>query len=57
MYKRTLIANRAMSLGAARGLIDLYCFSLYNNALTEYRHHQSLLAERLPHRAFRRSGT
>lgn len=36
-YKRTLIVNRAMSLGWRRGLTDLYCFSLYNNALTEYR--------------------
>lgn len=36
-YKRTLIVNRAMSLGAHRGLVDLYCFALYNTALTEYR--------------------
>jgi len=36
-YKRTLIVNRAMSLGAHRGLIDLYCFALYNTALTEHR--------------------
>ncbi len=26
-----------MSLGWRRGLVDLYCFALYNNALTEYR--------------------
>lgn len=39
-YKRTLIANRAMSLGALRGLVDLYCFALYNNALSEYRSQQ-----------------
>jgi hypothetical protein len=26
-----------MSLGAPRGLVDLYCFALYNTALTEYR--------------------
>lgn len=38
-YKRTLIVDRAMSLGAHRGLIDLYCFALYNTALTEYHHH------------------
>jgi len=37
-YKRTLIVDRAMSLGWRRGLVDLYCFSLYNNALAEYRH-------------------
>lgn len=36
-YKRTLIVDRAMSLGWRRGLVDLYCFVLYNNALTEYR--------------------
>ncbi|WP_157544530.1 hypothetical protein [Nocardioides halotolerans] len=39
-YKRTLIVNRAMSLGAYRGLIDLYCFAIYNTALTEYHHAQ-----------------
>jgi hypothetical protein len=36
-FKRTLIVNRAMSLGAHRGLVDMYCFALYNNALTEHR--------------------
>jgi hypothetical protein len=36
-YKRTLIVDRAMSLGWRRGLVDLYCFALYNNALAEYR--------------------
>ena len=36
-YKRTLIVDRQMSLGWRRGLVDLYCFSLYNNALTEHR--------------------
>jgi hypothetical protein len=36
-YKRTLIVDRAMSLGWRRGLVDLYCFAVYNNALTEYR--------------------
>jgi hypothetical protein len=36
-YKRTLIVDRAMSLGWRRGLVDLYCFTLLNNALTEHR--------------------
>lgn len=36
-YKRTLLVDRAMSLGWRRGLVDLYCFALYNNALTEHR--------------------
>lgn len=36
-FKRTLLVNRAMTLGWRRGLIDLYCFALYNNALTEHR--------------------
>lgn len=36
-YKRTLIVDRAMSLGWRRGLVDLYAYSLYTNALTEYR--------------------
>lgn len=36
-YKRTLIVDRQMSLGWRRGLVDLYCFALYNNALTEHR--------------------
>jgi hypothetical protein len=36
-YKRTLIVDRAMSLGWRRGLVDLYCFALLNNALTEHR--------------------
>ncbi|WP_157210207.1 hypothetical protein [Nocardioides aequoreus] len=37
-YKRTLIVNRAMSKGWQRGLIDLYCFTVLNNALAEHRH-------------------
>ncbi len=53
MYKRTLIVNRAMSLGATRGLLDLYCFALYNNALTEYRHHQQTLATSTQRRSLR----
>lgn len=36
-YKRTLIVDRAMSLGWRRGLVDLYAFALLNNALTEHR--------------------
>lgn len=32
-FKRTLIVDRAMSLGWRRGLIDYYLFALYNNAL------------------------
>jgi hypothetical protein len=43
--KRTLIADRAMSLGWRRGLVDIYCFSLLNNALTEYRFKQSTAQE------------
>jgi hypothetical protein len=39
-YKRTLIVDRAMSLGWRRGLVDLYCFARLNNALTEYRAQQ-----------------
>jgi hypothetical protein len=35
--KRTLLVERAMSLGWRRGLIDIYCFALYNNALAEAR--------------------
>jgi len=33
--KRTLLVDRAMSLGWRRGLVDVYCFALLNNALTE----------------------
>lgn len=33
--KRTLLVDRAMSLGWRRGLIDTYAFSLLNNAITE----------------------
>lgn len=39
-FKRTLIVDRAMSKGWRRGLIDLYCFCSYSNALTEYRANQ-----------------
>lgn len=33
--KRTLLVDRAMSLGWRRGLIDIYAFALLNNAVTE----------------------
>lgn len=36
-YKRTLLVDRAMSKGWRRGLVDLYCFTLLNNALAEHR--------------------
>ncbi|MEV7431842.1 hypothetical protein AB0N29_19680 [Nocardioides sp. NPDC092400] len=35
--KRTLIVDRAMSLGWRRGLIDIYCYALLNNALAEHQ--------------------
>lgn len=35
--KRTLIVGRAMSLGWRRGLLDVYCYGLLSNALTEHR--------------------
>jgi hypothetical protein len=34
-FKRTLITERAMSLGWRRGLIDYYAFAWYTNALAE----------------------
>jgi len=36
-YKRTLLTDRAMTLGWRRGLLDVYAFGLLNNALTELR--------------------
>jgi hypothetical protein len=47
--KRTLITERAMSLGWRRGLIDLTAFALLNNALTEHhaRVHDGRLARQL----------
>ena len=33
--KRTLLVDRAMSLGWRRGLLDIYGFALLNNAITE----------------------
>jgi len=35
-YKRTLLTDRAMSLGWRRGLIDYYAYGWYSNALTEF---------------------
>ena len=43
-YKRTLIADRAMSLGWRRGLIDYYAFALYSNALADQAHPVALTA-------------
>lgn len=37
-FKRTLITERAMSLGWRRGLIDYYAFAWYTNALAEAAH-------------------
>lgn len=42
--KRTLIVDRQMSLGWRRGLLDIYCFALLNNALTEQRTRQARAA-------------
>lgn len=59
-YKRTLITDRAMSVGWRRGLIDDYAFSLFNNALTEMRASQMSAAadqgSRALHLAARRWG-
>lgn len=43
-FKRTLITDRAMSLGWRRGLVDYYCFAWYSNALTERRARQAEMA-------------
>ena len=45
--KRTLIVDRAMSLGWRRGLIDIYCYALLNNALTEYQATRTAVDTRL----------
>lgn len=34
-FKRTLLVDRAMSLGARRQLLDMLCFALLNNAITQ----------------------
>lgn len=36
-FKRTLMTERAMSVGWRRGLIDYYAFAWYSNAMTEWR--------------------
>ena len=41
MLKRSLIVDRAMSLGGARQLVDVLCFALLHNAITA---HQAALA-------------
>lgn len=46
-FKRTLITNRAMSLGWRRGLLDYYCWAWYNNALAEMNAHTSITNKRL----------
>jgi len=35
--KRTLLVDRAMSLGASRQLLDVLCFAIMHNAANEYR--------------------
>lgn len=52
--KRTLLVDRAMSLGWRRGLVDVYCFALLNNALAEAA--AQTRAEQRPHGASRRVG-
>lgn len=37
-YKRTLITDRAMSLGWRRGLVDYHAYAWYSNALTDAAH-------------------
>lgn len=44
-FKRTLLIDRAVSLGWRRGLVDYYAFALMSNALTEYRWHQQQTVE------------
>lgn len=35
-FKRSLLVDRAMSLGAARQLLDILCYGLLNNAITAH---------------------
>jgi hypothetical protein len=42
--KRTMLVNRQMSLGWRRGLLDIYCFAVLNNALTEQRAREAAAA-------------
>lgn len=37
-FKRTLLVDRAMSLGGRRRLLDMLCFALLNNAITQAHH-------------------
>ena len=42
MLKRSLLVDRAMSLGGARQLVDVLCFALLHNAITA---HQAAIAK------------
>lgn len=53
-FKRTLITERAMSVGWRRGLIDYYAFAWYSNALTEW--HAMQRTQGRPHRPLRIAG-
>jgi hypothetical protein len=44
--KRTLLVDRAMSLGGARQLLDVLCFGLLNNAMNEHRAQRATVAPR-----------
>ncbi|MDO8107209.1 hypothetical protein Q6348_08375 [Isoptericola sp. b441] len=48
-FKRTLITERAMSLGWRRGLIDYYAFAWYSNALTHHRANELAAVEQRRH--------
>ena len=37
MLKRSLLVDRAMSLGGARQLVDVLCFALLHNAITAHQ--------------------
>ncbi|WAX55539.1 hypothetical protein M6B22_13415 [Jatrophihabitans cynanchi] len=43
-FKRSLLVDRAMSLGAARQLLDVLCYGLLNNALAA--HHAATASDR-----------
>lgn len=55
-FKRTLLVDRAMSLGWRRGLVDYYAYAWYYNALTEYRAATAEVALRVPARKVRSVG-
>lgn len=42
--KRSLLVDRAMSLGGARQLLDVLCMALLNNAVAEARHRAATVA-------------